>query len=329
MYLKEFKSKIWLQKAGLLKEDRSETITESIRQGLPHITTMDHEQFQNLTHDNKVHIHTTTEKTDGQSMMIGYDGQGFYTQSTGSGNDKMRHPEDYSNRVKKRAEVTGKEPDYTAAKAFAHIHRTLQSNHKLVKYLNDLHKKTGEEVKVRGESFYKPWGKPSEHEGEIKFVGTSYATHHMGKVGKFVIHSKLPENKNLDIEHFKKNLSDANINFDDDKVDHTKGHVDVSHERKEFDKLNHELIKARTTKTNKEEKALELAKFDVIKKKVSDKVDSHVKGLNIKPKWGSGTEGAVIHPSEMNPHAPRFKVTSDTFREYRASDAAKNLKKRD
>ena len=322
--------KIWLERAGLLKPViQEEILTESIRQGLPHIKTMDHGQFKDLTHGGKVHVHHTTEKTDGQAMVMGHDHEGFYTQSTGSGSDKMRHPEDYAKRAKKRAEETGKKYDDTASKAFGHIHKTLQSNHKLVKHLHDEHKKTGEDIKVKGESFYKPWGKPSEHKGEVKFVGTSYATNHMGKVGKFVIHSKLPENKPHDIEHFKKHLSDHNINFDDDKVEHKKSHVDVSHERKEFDHLDHDLLKSRTTKTNKEAKNLENAKFEHIKKKVSDKVDSHVKSLDIKPKWGSGTEGAVVHPSEKNPHAPRFKVTSDTFRAYRDSDAAKNFKKKD
>ena len=304
-------------------------ITESIRQGLPHITTMNHEQFHHLTHGGKVHVHNTTEKTDGQSMVMGHDKEGFYTQSTGSGDEKMRHHDDYAKRAKRRAEQTGKPVDLTAAKAFGHIHKTLQSNEKLTHHLHNEHKKTGEDVKVKGESFYRPWGKPSEHKGEVKFVGTSYATHHMGKVGKFVIHSKLPENKHHDINHFKKHLSDDNINFDDDKVEHKKTHVDVKPERKEFDKLNHELLKSRTTKTNKEAKTHETERFEHIKKKVSDKVDAHIKGLNIKPKWGSGTEGAVVHPSEHNPNAPRFKVTSDTFRAYRASDAAKNLKKRD
>ena len=118
------------------------------------------------------------------------------------------------------------------------------------------------------------------------------------------------------------------INFDDDKLEHKKAHVDVSHERKEFDHLDHDLLKSRTTKSNKEAKAAETEKFNHIKKKVSDKVDSHVKSLGLKPKWGSGTEGAVIHPSEENPDAPRFKVTSDTFRNYKASDESKNLLKR-
>lgn len=302
-------------------------LVESIRQGLPHINTMTHEQFHNLTSDGKVHVNKTTEKTDGQTMVFGHDDHGFYSQSSGSGNEKMRNAGDYAIRAKRRAEETGKPYNSTSSDAFNHIHHLLHSNQDLQHHLKKEHQKTGTDIKVRGESFYKPWGKPSETPGEVKFVGTSYDPSHMAKVGKFVIHSNLPENQHHNLEHFKKNLSDENINFDDDKIDHKKGHVDVSNEKSDFDKLNHTLIKSRTTKTNKPDKLAEIAKFDAIKSKVADKVDSHVKSLGIKPKWGSGTEGAVIHPSEKNPNAPRFKVTSDAFRAYRESDAAKNFKK--
>ena len=300
----------------------------SIRQGLPHITTMTHDQFHNLSSGGKVHLNKVTEKTDGQTMVMGHDKEGFYTQSSGSGSDKMRHPEDYANRAKARSEITGKPFDPTSSKAFGHIHHILHSNEALQKHLKSEHEKTGEDVKVRGESFYKPWGKPSEtKKGEIKFVGTSYDPSHMGKEGKFVIHSQLPENKGHNLEHFKNHLSNSDINFDDDIIDHKKGHVDIKPEKEDFDKLNHELIKSRTTKTNKEAKTAELDKFNKIKERASNKVDSYVKDLAVKPKWGSGTEGAVIHPPSENPNAPRFKVTSDVFRAYRSSDAAKNFKK--
>ena len=298
-------------------------LSESIRQGLPHITTMDHGQFSNLIKDKKIHLHNLTEKTDGQSIKFGHDEHGFYTQSTGSGNEKMRSPEDFERRARNRAAATGKPLDLTASNAFGHIHRTLQSNEKLTSHLRDQYEKTGKEVAVRGESFYKPWGKPTETPGEIKFVATSYDPSHMGKVGKIVIHSKLPENQHHDLEHFKKNLSDSNINFDDDTIQHNKGHVDVSGEHKEFSKLNHDLIKSRTTPKNKSAKLAEIEKMNKIQQRVSQKVDSHVKGLNLTPKWGSGSEGVVIHPSQNNQDAPRFKVTSDVFRQYRASDAAK------
>ena len=303
-------------------------IVESVRQGLPHISTMTHEQFGNLTKGGKVHINHVTEKTDGQTMVFGHDEHGFYTQSSGSGNEKMRAPEHYAERAKRRAEETGKPFDPTSSNAFGDIHKHLQNNKALQEHLKSTYKKTGNEVKVRGESFYKPWGRPSEVPGEVKFVGTSYDPSHMGTVGKFVIHSKLPENQGHDLEHFKKNLSDKNINFDDDIIEHKSGHVDVSPEKKDFDDLNHELLKSRKTKKNSEDKEVETAKFNAIKQKVSDKVDSHIKSQNIKPKWGTGTEGAVIHPPKENPDAPRFKVTSDAFRKYKSSDESKNLLKR-
>lgn len=300
----------------------------SIRQGLPHISTMTHDQFHNLTKGGKVHVDDVTEKTDGQTMMFGHDENGFYTQSSGSGSEKMRNPEDYASRAKRRSEETGKPFDPTASNAFGDIHKNLQQNKALQDHLKSQYKKTGQEVKVRGESFYKPWGRPSEVPGEVKFVGTSYDPSHMAKVGKFVIHSRLPENQGHDLEHFKKNLSDENINFDDDKIEHKPSHVDVSQEKSDFDTLNHDLINSRTTKSNKEAKEAEIGKFAAIKQRAAEKVDAHMKSQNIKPKWGSGTEGAVIHPSINNPDAPRFKVTSDAFRAYKQSDESKNLLKR-
>ena len=69
----------------------------------------------------------------------------------------------------------------------------------------------------------------------------------------------------------------------------------------------------------------ELAKFDKIKKKVSDKVDKHIDSKGIKNLWGSESEGLVIHPSSANPEAPRFKVTSSSFRQAKAGLKGKQL----
>lgn len=307
-------------KQSMLSEDGK------VRGGLPHITTMDHKQFRDLAHDGKVHLHSMTEKTDGQAHVFGHDEHGFYTQSSGSGTDKMRHPDDFKKRAKAQAEKKGVEPNYTSSEAFGHIHKVLASNKPLQDHLKAEHKKTGEDVRVRGESFYRPWGRDGDHPGETKFVGTSYATHHMGTVGKYVIHTKLPENKNHDVEHFKKNLSSKEINFDDDKIHHIQHHVDVSAEKKKFDGLNHELLGSRTTKTNKEAKTAELAKFGDIKARASAKVDKHLKSLKLAPKWGSGSEGIVVHPSEHKPSSPRFKVTSDAFRKYKHDTKGQDFK---
>jgi hypothetical protein len=302
-------------------------IAESIRQGLPHITTMDHEQFSNLTKGGKVKISAATEKTDGSTFLIGHDQEGFYTQSSGSGKEKMRNPEDYVARAKRRSEETGKPFDPTGANAFASTHAALQKNKLLLQHLQATAERSGGETQLRGELFSRALSRPSETPGEIKFVGTSYHPEHMGSVGKFVIHTKLPENQHHEVEKFKKELSSPELNFDDDNIKNFKsGEVDVSAHLEGMKDINQELLKARTTPKNKQAKAEENAKLDVIKKRVSDAVDKHVKSMGIMPKWGSGSEGLVVHPEEGS-SAPRFKVTSDAFRAYKASDESKNFKK--
>lgn len=303
-------------------------ISEGIRQGLPHITTMDHEQFSNLTKGGKVNIHDATEKTDGSTFLMGHDEKGFYTQYSGSGDERMRNPEDYAERAKRRSKETGKPLDMTAANAFSTAHAALQKNKPLMQHLEATAKNSGGETKVRGELFSKALARPSEIPGEIKFVGTSYHPEHMGSVGKFVIHSKLPENKNHDIDKFKNELSSSEMNFDDDKIHGFKsGSVDVSKHLEGMKGVNKELLSARKTPTNKVAKEAEESKFTEVKQKVSDEVDKHVKSLKIMPKWGSGSEGMVVHPKEGT-DAPRFKVTSDAFRDYKASDESKNFKNR-
>lgn len=303
-------------------------ITESIRQGLPHITTMDHEQFSNLTKGGKVNISSATEKTDGSTFLIGHDEDGFYTQSSGSGKEKMRNPEDYVERSTRRAHETGKPLDLGGANAFAATHAALQKNKPLLQHLQSTAERSGGETKLRGELFSKALSRPSETPGEIKFVGTSYHPEHMGSVGKFVIHTRLPENQHHEVEKFKKELSTPELNFDDDKIKNFKsGSVDVAKHLEGMKDVNREVLKARTTPKNKQAKAEETAKFEKVKKAVSDAVDKHVKSMGIMPKWGSGSEGLVVHPDEGS-EAPRFKVTSDAFREYKASDESKNFKNR-
>ena len=61
--------------------EEKQIISEGIRQGLPHITTMDHDQFTSLTHGGKVHVEGATEKTDGSTFKFGHDEDGFYWQT--------------------------------------------------------------------------------------------------------------------------------------------------------------------------------------------------------------------------------------------------------
>jgi hypothetical protein len=283
---------------------------------------MDHQQTADLIKGGKVHLHDITEKTDGTVGVIGHDEHGIYTQSTGSGAEKMRHPEDYHKRVAEQAAKKGVEPNYTAADSFAKFHRAVQSNAALVAHLKAEHERTGEDVKVRGEIFHRAFEKPGDTPEERKFVATSYNPSRFGSVAHVVLHTKLPENQHHDPEHFAKHLSNSEITFDDDRIQHPKVSVDVADEEKEVKGLNHELLSSRTKPSNKAAKEAEQEKLKGIQKRISDKVDSAVGGMGVSPKWGTGTEGLVVHPPKSNPDAPRFKVTSAAFRAYRASDAA-------
>ena len=303
----------------------------SIRVGLPHLystktakgndtPSLSTDQFHHLTHGGKVHIHHVTEKTDGQTFKFGHDEHGFYTQHSGSGDEKIRSAQGHIDRAKRRSEETGKPYDPTAPTAFAKLHKALHDNKKLQDHLASVHKKTGDDVSVKGEAFNRHLARPSDtHPDEVKFVHTSYHPKHLGKTGAFVIHSKLKDNESHDTKHFVNHLSDDHIKFHDDKVEHKKGHVDVADEVKDFHKLDHDLINSRTTPKNKAAKEAENHKFNEVKKRVADKVGKHLKSLNIQNKWGSGTEGLVVHPSAANPNAPRFKAINPAFKQ--AKDA--------
>lgn len=307
---------------------RNFLVEKSIRQGLPHVKDMDHSQFASLIKTKKVHVADVTEKTDGMTHLMGHDEHGFYTQSSGSGSEKMRKPEDYHERAQRRAKETGKPYDPTAANAFAHVHSLLQNNKGLQKHLADKFAKTKKETKIRGEVFYKPLARPSEeHKGEVKFVGTSYHPGHMGTVGKYVVHSKLEDNKEHNVHDIIKH-STPELNFDHDQTTTKPVHVDVSKEHEAFHSLDHGLLGSRTTPKNKEAKLKEVGKFEGIKRKVAAKVDKGVAQTGAQPKWGSGSEGLVVHPSHHNPDAPRFKVTTPEFRKFKSDTKGQDFKQR-
>jgi hypothetical protein len=304
-------------------------ISESVRVGLPHLystktekgnetPSLSTDQFEKSTKGGKLHINNVTEKTDGQTFKFGHDEQGFYSQHSGSGDEKIRTGQGHIDRAKKRAAETGREYSPEAPTAFAKFHDALHGNKALQEHLKQQYQKTGKEVVVKGEAFNLNLAKPAEKPGEVKFVHTPYSTKGMGKHGSFIIHSKLPENQGHDIEHIK-SLSDKNVKLDDDKIEHKPGHVDVKDEVNDFKQLNHELINSRTTPKNKTAKLAEQEKFNTIKKRVSDKVTAHIGKLGIKNKFGSGTEGLVVHPSSANPEATRFKAINPAFKEAKAA----------
>ena len=308
------------------------------RKSLPHITTMDHNDFGNLVDRGHISLKKVTEKTDGSAFKIGHDEQGFFTQYSGSGGEKMRSRHDYFRRSIQRSKETGRPLDLGAAKVFADTHRKLEANQKLQSYLRGKAAAHGETT-LSGELFHRPSAKPAEehpnpqerHPGHVYFVGTSYHPRHLGRTGAFVLHTGLESNQHHDPHHIVNNLGDEHMSFHHDVLDLPHSRVDVSKERDRFSKVDRELLSQRTTNNNREAKQREAAKFDTIKRAVSRRVDSHIKKLGVvKSKWGEGTpEGHVVHPPEDNPSQPRFKVTSDAFRSFKADkDAQEAIKKR-
>lgn len=273
---------------------------EKVRQGLSHVSDLKPEEFHELTKSGKL-SGDATEKSDGMAFKIGHDEHGFYTQTSRS--DKMRNSGDYETAARAKF---GDSFNPEVSRHFDRIHKELQSNPRLTQYLANGGKH------IKGEIFYKPHGKPTEN-GELRFVGTAYDPKKMGKTGSFIVHSKLPENAHHDLDHLK-TLGDENFNIDDDSTGH-KVNVDVSDEHKQFSGLNRELMKSRKH-ADKESKANEIDKFNAIKKSVHNKLKDSLS--NIPNKWGSETEGHVIHPTEGS-SAPRVKVVSDSFKQNKAN----------
>lgn len=271
-----------------------------LRQGLSHVSDLKPDQFHELTKSGKIGG-DVTEKTDGMAFEVGHDDGGFYTRTSHS--DKMRNKGDYENAAKAKF-GDGFNPEIS--RHFDRIHHELHSNPKLTNYLANGGKH------VKGEIYYKPHGKPTEH-GEVRFVGTAYDPKKMAQTGSFVVHSKLPENSHHNLEHVK-SLGDKHFNIDDDST-HKKVNLDVSDEHKAFSNLDHEVMKSRKH-ADKEAKLNEVGKFNAIKHSVNEKLKHHLSDL--KPKWGSETEGHVIHP-EHGSSAPRVKVVSDTFKQNHAN----------
>lgn len=298
-------------------------LTESIRQGLPHISKMDHKQLSGLLKGGKIHFDKTTEKTDGTSFLAGHDEYGFYTQSTGSGNEKMRRASDHVARGARRAVEMGKPHDPFMHNNFAQVHQALENNPQFQETLKSAAAKHGGHAVIRGELFHHAVARESDTvSGQHKYVGTSYDQKKLGaqgkQVGSLIVHTELPDNHWV-IHSTVHHHGDENIGFGHDVIDHDIPHLDVSDLAKKHAKLNHSLLGSRTIPSNKIAKMAEIAKHEAIASEVSNRVDAHLRKHNVQPKFGGETEGLVVHPSK-NPDAPRFKVTSDAFRKFKETN---------
>lgn len=244
-----------------------------VRESIPSIKTMPSSQLQKMITRGIISFDTVTEKTDGMSHLMGWDDKGFFSMSSGSGAERMRKPIDFIDRAVRRAKERGVEPKLNGAYAFSEIHGLMERNAPLMEMLEK------RQSVIRGEVFYLPMGQAVGD--EIKFIGTCYNPNIMGKQGMWVIHSQLPENLDANIS----GLNDQFV-FDTDVITNKIRHLDIG-------SLLGETI------------------TDDLREAISNEVDRHLDYQNISPKWGSGTEGYVVHTK-----FGMFKVTSHSFREH-------------
>ena len=277
-----------------------------MRVGIKHPKDLRHAEVAALIHGGKLQG-TMTEKSDGMAFEVGHDDQGFYTRSARS--DKVRNSGDYTAYTKQKYGADHVSP-------FAHhyddIHHQLSSNPHLTQYLARQHA-AGKPSTLRGEMFWKPLGEKTKK--GVKFVGTSYDPHQMGKNGKFIMHSEMPENQEHDAKNIGK-LSDANINFDHDLVKHGKVAINVSDEKRRFDSIDPEKLTSRKA-ADREAREHEQRKLEDVKSRIEGRLKEHAaKNPN---RWGAETEGHVFHPASAA--AQRIKITSDTFKQFKKDQA--------
>ena len=280
-------------------------IEEKLRVGVKHTKDLSHEEVGKMLNSATLNG-DVTEKSDGMAFAFGHDEQGFYTRTSHS--EKMRQPEDYE--AAARAKF-GDGFDPTISQHFGRIHRALQSNTALVNHLQS----KGKPTMVKGEVFYRPHGRPAEeHPNHVRFVGTAYDTRKMGNLGSFVVHSRLSENQDHDLEKLK-SLGDHNFNIHDDKVPGGSNiKADVGDIKSEYDKIDVEKLRSRKA-GDREAKEQEQNKFDAVKSKLDSRLRAHTHLLD--NKWGNETEGHIFHPHDES--LPKVKLISDTFKANKAN----------
>ena len=287
-----------------------QSTVKPMRVGIKHPKDLKHAEVAALIHGGKLHG-TMTEKSDGMAFEVGHDDQGFYTRSARS--DKVRNAGDYTAYTKRKY---GEDHVSPFSHHYDNIHHQLSSNPKLTQNLASQHA-AGKPSTLRGEMFWKPLGEKTKK--GVKFVGTSYDPHQMGKNGKFIMHSQMPENKEHDAAHITK-LGDDNINFDHDKVKHGNVAINVSDEKKRFDAIDAEKLTSRKA-ADKEAREHEQRKLEDVKSRIEGRLKQHAaKNDN---RWGPESEGHVFHPASSA--AQRIKLTSDTFKQFKKDQANAKL----
>ena len=298
---------------------------KGIRQGLPKIPRMDYKQLGRLlsSPDNKLHLDRGTEKTDGTSIVVGLNEHGqFFTQSTGSSDEKMYTPEDYHVRGKRRAAEQGKEYNGMIGDRFGEAHMALSKNKALVADMQEQQKKSpGQPVIMRGELFHKDLAQSVGNEGHVRFVNTVYHPDKLNmtgrSVGSIIIHSQLPENSWIhNSDQVKDRWSNKDIGFGSDKIQTRVPPLDVSKHKALYQQLNHELL-GKDARGKIKDKVLEQRqKVSEIGKKLDTDLNNHLKthGIDLEKGgiFGPGTEGMVFHNKDI-----RFATISPEFKKFK------------
>lgn len=276
---------------GSIRQGISHFISEPAKDGKRYDLTID-QVISLIDIDGLLHLSEITEKTDGQTFMMGFDDDGFWTQNSGSGDNRMRRGHDYVARAVQRGN------SIKAASAFSSFHDALNMNDDLLAFLEK------HPSPIRGELFNNIMARECEkHPGFVKFVHTSYDPQKIGALGSFIIHSKLPENQNINLIKFKE-LSNEVIKFDDDFVDVESRCIDF------WDELK--LIIAARQDGN-------MYEFERIKRNMYEDIIVCIADMKISPKWGYDTEGWIIHPPSHLPDGTRFKIISKEFKEAKSN----------
>lgn len=290
---------------NFLKEDR-------LRQGLSHIRELPYERLGNFLRKKSING-TITPKTDGAAGLVGYDENGFFTQSGRS--DKVRHAGAYSDYTRQKR---GENADLTISSSYDAMHDSLQKNKELISYLKKRHE-SGQPSTIKGEFFLRGLAQPSEK--GLKFVATSYNPNAMGSTGMFIMHHKLPENSTHNPDEVSK-LSNDEVKFDHDKVGNNNFSIDTSNEHQVYKTINPEILKSRKA-IDATKKAEENEKLNNIRNSLESKLKEHIPKLESRSWEVPGeTEGHVIHieGDDETPSGDHAKIQSEKFAEYKANE---------
>lgn len=291
----------------------------SIRKGIPHVystkTVKDNWtpslslcEFESTIKDGFVYTDNITEKTDGQFFLVGMDHAGFYSQHTGSGINRARSNCDHYKLAMQKHLKRGGNFKADIYRSFDAFHELLHD--KMDDYLRSVYQ-LGYEPVIRGEVFMNSIA-TIHNQVEVSYNYIKYDSRYFGEYGAFVIHSAMNHGGYKD--HIWRWCDDT-LTITDDRVKYARGAtitrcIDVMDILEEFKSYEFGVLTQRTTPKNREEKTEQFNTFNNLKKKLHARISNNI---NVVAKWGNELEGIIIHPSDKNPAAARFKLINEYF----------------